>query len=152
VSGQTALYRLFAADGALLYIGIAKNVGRRREEHARIQPWWLEVQRQTVEWHPDRVAALKAEAEAIRDERPRYNRSPGHRSAGAGKTPIRNLRVRAEAWQPALEAAREQGRTITDVITEFLRWYLRVPGAKLPERPQRKPAAPAGPEPDQRKD
>jgi len=57
-----------------------------------------------------------------------------------GKTPVRNLRVASEVWQPALEAAREQGNTITDVITQFLRWYLRVPGAKLPERPARKPA------------
>jgi hypothetical protein len=58
-----------------------------------------------------------------------------------GKTPVRNLRVVNEVWQPALEAAREQGGTITDVITQFLRWYLRMPGAKLPERPPRKPPA-----------
>lgn len=56
-----------------------------------------------------------------------------------GKTPVRNLRVVNEVWHPALDAAREQGNTITDVITQFLRWYLRVPGAKLPERPARKP-------------
>jgi hypothetical protein len=58
-----------------------------------------------------------------------------------GKTPVRNLRVVNEVWQPALEAAREQGGTLTDVITEFLRWYLRIPGAKLPERPPRRPPA-----------
>lgn len=58
-----------------------------------------------------------------------------------GKTPVRNLRVVNDVWQPALEAAREQGRTLTDVITEFLRWYLRTPGVKLPERPPRKPPA-----------
>ena len=56
-----------------------------------------------------------------------------------GKTPVRNLRVVNEVWEPALEAAREQGGTITDVITQFLRWYLRMPGAKLPDRPPRKP-------------
>lgn len=58
-----------------------------------------------------------------------------------GKTPVRNLRVAPDVWQPALSAAREQGSTITDVITQFLRWYLRTPGAKLPERPERKPPA-----------
>ena len=58
-----------------------------------------------------------------------------------GKTPVRNLRVTGDVWEPALEAARERGGTITDVITQFLRWYLRMPGAKLPERPPRKPPA-----------
>lgn len=58
-----------------------------------------------------------------------------------GKTPVRNLRAPDDVWQPALDAAREQGSTLTDVIMQFLRWYLRVPGAKLPERPPRKPPA-----------
>lgn len=61
-----------------------------------------------------------------------------------GKTPVRNLRVVSEVWEPALDAAREQGRTLTDVIIQFLRWYLRMPGAKLPERPPRKPPAASG--------
>jgi len=58
-----------------------------------------------------------------------------------GKTPNRNLRVVDEVWKPALASAKTQGQTITDVITQFLRWYLRHPGAKLPERPPRQPPA-----------
>lgn len=55
-----------------------------------------------------------------------------------GKTPVRNLRVVDEVWKPALAAARSSSDgTITDVIIKFLRWYLREPGAKLPDRPAR---------------
>lgn len=41
-----------------------------------------------------------------------------------GKTPVRNLRVPNDVWKPALEKAHEEGRTLTDVITEFLRGYI----------------------------
>lgn len=58
-----------------------------------------------------------------------------------GKTPVRNLRVVDEVWKPALDRAQADGRTITEVITQFLRWWLRIPGAKLPERPPRPPAS-----------
>ncbi len=49
----------------------------------------------------------------------------------------------ADEWDPFLDAAKSMnpdGRSPrTQVIREFIRWYLRRPGAKLPERP------PAGP-------
>jgi hypothetical protein len=70
---QTALYRLFGDDDALLYIGIARYFGRRWHQHALAQPWWPEVKRQTVDWHPSREEALRAEAAAIRTEFPRHN-------------------------------------------------------------------------------
>ena len=70
---KTALYRLFGDEDILLYIGITDKFGTRWQQHARLQPWWPEVRRQTVEWHPDRDAAEDAEEEAIRTERPRYN-------------------------------------------------------------------------------
>src|SRR5581483_6992706 len=41
-----------------------------------------------------------------------------------GQTPVRNLRVANDVWLPALAAARDSGSTLTDVITQFLRWYL----------------------------
>lgn len=40
-----------------------------------------------------------------------------------GKTPVRNLRVKPEIWEPALEHAQEDGTTITNVITRFLERY-----------------------------
>lgn len=46
-----------------------------------------------------------------------------------GKTPVRNLRVPDEIWEPALAKAHEEGRTLTDVIKDFLREYI------APEKP-----------------
>jgi hypothetical protein len=34
-------------------------------------------------------------------------------------------------------AAAEQDATMTGVIVSLIRWWLRIPGAKLPERPPR---------------
>jgi hypothetical protein len=56
----------------------------------------------------------------------------------------KNIRVpNAEEWAPFLEATKAmhpEGRSPrAQVIREFIRWYMRRPGAKLPERP------PAGP-------
>jgi predicted GIY-YIG superfamily endonuclease len=73
VSERTAVYRLFDARSGLLYIGIAKNFGRRWQQHSAAKPWWPQVQRQTVDWYPDREMADEAETLAIADEKPLYN-------------------------------------------------------------------------------
>lgn len=68
-----ALYRFFAENGELLYVGITNDPGRRWGQHAHDKPWWHEVTRAEIERHPDRPAALLAEKAAIVAERPRYN-------------------------------------------------------------------------------
>jgi hypothetical protein len=52
----------------------------------------------------------------------------------------KNIRVpAADEWDPFLAATRTihpDGRSPrTQVLREFIRWYLRRPGAKLPARP-----------------
>lgn len=51
----------------------------------------------------------------------------------------RKFRAPADEWEPfgdATKAMHPTGRSPrTRVIREFVRWYLRRPGAKLPERP-----------------
>jgi Helix-turn-helix domain len=70
----TALYRVFGAgDEPPLYIGISDNFGRRWTEHARVQPWWGEKRRLTVEWFDSRPLAEAAEEAAIKAEHPRHN-------------------------------------------------------------------------------
>jgi predicted GIY-YIG superfamily endonuclease len=69
----TALYRLYAADGSLLYVGVTGDLRVRLAKHAADKPWWTEVARKTAAWHDSRKEALLAEAAAIRDESPRYN-------------------------------------------------------------------------------
>lgn len=73
MSGQTALYRLYDADDELLYIGVSSRFGNRWHQHAQVQPWWPGVDHQTVTWFGSREEALKAEAAAIREEKPLYN-------------------------------------------------------------------------------
>jgi predicted GIY-YIG superfamily endonuclease len=73
MSARCAVYRLYAADEALLYVGAAEDLERRWKHHFYTQPWWQEVQRKAVEWHPDRETALAIERAAIKAERPRFN-------------------------------------------------------------------------------
>lgn len=69
----TTLYRFYAADGVLLYVGIAADPGRRFTQHGRDKGWWTEVASARLEHFPGRPLALMAEAAAIRNESPRYN-------------------------------------------------------------------------------
>lgn len=71
--GRTAVYRLYDADGTPLYIGISDDPERRFKQHRDSKPWWPQVARKTIEWHPNRTLALKAEATAIEAETPAYN-------------------------------------------------------------------------------
>lgn len=135
MSERTALYRLFAADGTLLYVGIAKRFGRRWEQHARVQPWWPHVDYQTVHWRPSRETAALEEKRAIEEERPVYNiaGSPwlgGVKDDGTGfyvvpkpspDLPPATASARAaydEAYRDLIAAIRsdlEAGATVTDV-------------------------------------
>lgn len=72
-SSPTTLYRLYNADGGLLYVGIAGNPGRRFEQHRQDKPWWGSVANIRLEHFPTRDAASEAELKAIRTERPAYN-------------------------------------------------------------------------------
>jgi hypothetical protein len=50
-----------------------------------------------------------------------------------GKTPVRNLRVPDHIWEPALAKAHAEGKTLTEVITAYLRRYIATP--PRPEKP-----------------
>jgi hypothetical protein len=51
------------------------------------------------------------------------------------RTQHRSVRVDDPEWDDAGRAASRMGTDRAKVINQFLRWYLRRPGAKLPERP-----------------
>lgn len=70
---RTALYRHFDAAGVLLYVGISDDHERRLDQHRRRKPWFGEIARIDVEYHPTREAALEAEAVAIKAEKPLHN-------------------------------------------------------------------------------
>lgn len=50
-----------------------------------------------------------------------------------GKTPNRNLRVPEQIWEAALAKARAEGRTLTEVITTYLRRYISTPPRNRPD-------------------
>jgi predicted GIY-YIG superfamily endonuclease len=69
---KAAVYRLYAADGTLLYIGSSYDPDARCEVHQR-KPWWPQVARRTEEWHPNRGRAYWEETAAINTEAPKHN-------------------------------------------------------------------------------
>jgi hypothetical protein len=75
------LYRFYAADNTLLYVGLTINPGRRLEKHRALQPWWNDVARVDLEQHPDLPTLRASEREAIKTEGPLYNISMNARYA-----------------------------------------------------------------------
>lgn len=50
-------------------------------------------------------------------------------------TPTRPIRVPLDLWARFGEAATRAGTDRSAVLRDFMRWYAREPGAKLPKRP-----------------
>lgn len=53
----------------------------------------------------------------------------------APKTQHRSIRIPDDTWQPAMAKAKDAGTSAGELCREFLDWWLRKPGAKLPARP-----------------
>ncbi len=51
------------------------------------------------------------------------------------KTQHRSVRIEDEDWADADAASKRMGTDRAKIINQFIRWYLRRPGAELPERP-----------------
>lgn len=101
-----AVYRPYDADGALLYVGISKDFGRRWQQHAGAKPWWPQVERMTVEWHDDEASAQRAEVQAIELEHPRYNVARTNAHYRATRNPLSPL---AQPYMGAAEIAEALG-------------------------------------------
>ena len=67
-----AVYRFFASDGTLLYVGRSMTALARLAQHEVGAPWFNEAATITIEYHAD---APEAERRAILSERPRHNRA-----------------------------------------------------------------------------
>lgn len=70
---STSLYRHFDAEGALLYVGISLSWPVRTKAHAHGSRWFEAVAKVEIEHFPTREAALLAEREAIKSEKPQFN-------------------------------------------------------------------------------
>jgi hypothetical protein len=74
----TCLYRHFAADGTLLYVGISLTAVQRLREHREDSHWYSQVSRIELQWLESRLDAIRAERIAIATERPKYNKAGRH--------------------------------------------------------------------------
>jgi predicted GIY-YIG superfamily endonuclease len=68
------LYRMFDAQGSLLYVGISKSAISRMTQHASQQWWWRDVAKVQIESYAcTRPEILVIEEHAIRSEKPVHN-------------------------------------------------------------------------------
>jgi excisionase family DNA binding protein len=70
---RASLYRFYDATGCLLYIGISSTAATRWSGHHR-RHWWPRVTCATIEHFANRRDAAKAERDAIKLERPLWNK------------------------------------------------------------------------------
>lgn len=68
------LYRHFDSEGRLLYVGIARDPITRLQQHNGSSHWADEIAMITIEAFTDKAAAREAEARAIHNEQPLYNK------------------------------------------------------------------------------
>lgn len=121
---RTALYRLFG-EKSLLYVGVTSEPLRRWTRHAEDKAWWPEVSKLTLEWFPNRDAALAAEIAAILDEHPLHN-SPGWKlTKEPGKTPNRIIRVDDQLWEDFGRLCVEEGTDRAKDIRAYMQRRVR---------------------------
>lgn len=71
---RPTVYRFFADDDALLYVGCSTAFDLRVRGHMTASEWWPEVARATWVEYDDAAEAFAAECLAIETEQPRYNK------------------------------------------------------------------------------
>jgi predicted GIY-YIG superfamily endonuclease len=122
---RTALYRYFDASDDLLYIGISADPDARWKVHKwgpNRRRWIPQVARRTVEWHESRIAALKAEEQAIQAESPRHNGTHNHPMAPFDP----------DAW-PLIQGRRGKTDALVRLICNEIDSGNWMPGMKIPK-------------------
>ncbi|WP_145503177.1 GntR family transcriptional regulator [Streptomyces sp. CFMR 7] len=108
---RTALYRLYGADDALLYIGISNDPDFRWKAHlySDSKNWARLATRHVDQWFETRAKAEAAEVAAIQAEHPRFN----------------GMHNYEQAWfSPAIWSQPIRGRRKCDVISKRIRLEL----------------------------
>jgi predicted GIY-YIG superfamily endonuclease len=92
----TTLYRFYAANGDLLYVGIAKNPLVRMQQHRSDKPWWTAVASSTYQHFNSRAEAARAETKAIRSEMPLCNIACVQQPRGL--EPLGDITIESADW------------------------------------------------------
>jgi hypothetical protein len=136
------MYRLFNADGELLYVGISYSAIARFAQHRADKSWIDEVARIDIKQHDcSRAEVFELERQAIEQEKPKYNRThvgarPRWRAAVSSphdefdhSWPASSPRLRNPYWVvrrnlplliEGMQAAGSTDRDIESLINELL--------------------------------
>lgn len=139
MSDATDLYRAFAADGSLLYVGISFSALERLRQHRSDSAWFPTMHTLTIERFSSRQEALSAEAAAIKREKPLCNvvHNPLNRRTAPTRRPrvYREARRKPQPAPPPLEqkpvvlAPKTYGQWTYDDDMDCWEW------TDLPEKP-----------------
>lgn len=70
-----AVYRFADGNGSLLYVGMTKDPQKRIATHSCGSEWFKNAAKVSISWHSSREDALNAEARAIFEGKPMFNKS-----------------------------------------------------------------------------
>lgn len=139
MTDATDLYRAFAADGSLLYVGISFSALERLRQHRSDSAWFPTMHTLTIERFASREEALSAEAAAIKREKPLCNvvHNPLNRRTAPARQPriYREARKRPKPLAPPPEpkpialAPKTYGQWKYDDDMDCWEW------AELPDKP-----------------
>ncbi|MBI2698647.1 MAG: GIY-YIG nuclease family protein [Mycobacterium sp.] len=116
-----ALYRIFDADDALLYVGITNNPYGRAMDHVRLRPWARRISYITFEHYDDRNELNAAEREAIAAEGPEFNVTYTRGNSG-------HVAIPEDEWvleeyadpEPEVDVDRTSHQAAADVMAKLL--------------------------------
>lgn len=125
----TQLYRHFDASGRLLYVGISNDARQRLQQHLKCCDWRARFSSMTVEEHPTRGSAVDAEARAILEEHPIYNRAGRRKQPPIPSFGYRDLKGKGatDMWRDGVQIEKIQAllghasKTTTEIYVKQ-RW------------------------------
>jgi hypothetical protein len=117
MSREVHLYRHFDAGGALLYVGVSRQLKGRINGHRYNSVWFGDVEKTTIEKFSCRRDALAAEGAAIRNEKPKFNINA---SLGEETTRIVFRLPSSLVKRLRVEAARRDERTLSSLVRKVL--------------------------------
>lgn len=113
VDDYSVLYRFFASDGTLLYIGITQDLPARLRVHNKTKVDFRLVAYIRLEHFDSREEVLAAETAAIKAERPAWNKV--HNNDTAARTGDRSRRVRPRINHEPTHVQAHQAAQLLDV-------------------------------------
>ena len=90
-----SVYRMYAEDGELIYVGFTKRGHQRQAEHLSKKSWAWEVVETQWEHFESENLALKREKAVIESENPKYNKV----YRGTGEPARIEYRLRSEQYE-----------------------------------------------------